>query len=69
MMNGNAKAARMINAIRKMFEEREFHVVVEKGKIWLYFWKERAGSKRLEKLPFDCWAEAWRFVKAVEISS
>ena len=53
----------MINSIRKMFEDHEFHVVVEKGKIWLYFWKECAGSKKLEKLPFDCWGKAWRFVK------
>lgn len=63
-MNGPAVTA-LIDQFRKVFEEREFHVVVEKGKIWLYFWKERNGSRFLDKLSFDCWAEAWRFTEKV----
>ena len=55
----------MLNEFRRIFAQHEFHVVVEKNKIWLYFWKERSGSKFLDKLDFDCWAAAYRFIKEV----
>lgn len=53
----------LTDSFRSMFAEKEFHTVIEKNKIWLYFWVDRRGSKCLDKLDFDNWNDAWDFVK------
>lgn len=54
---------KLIDYFRQLFGEKEFHVVVEKNLIWLYFWKEGRGSKYLDKLSFKSWNEALDFLK------
>lgn len=56
----------LIDKFRAMLALEEYHVVVEKNKVWLYFWKERSGSRYLHKEPFDTWNKAFDFVKEVK---
>tara|TARA_B100001146_G_C16092660_1_gene395762 strand:+ start:213 stop:383 length:171 start_codon:yes stop_codon:yes gene_type:complete len=53
----------LIDQFRAMLALKEFHVVVEKGKIWLYFWRERSDSRYLHKEPFDDWGEVFKFTE------
>ena len=61
MIIGSVEIVKLIDQFREIFAQKEFHVVVEKGKIWVYFWKERNGSNFIDKLDFDCWSEDFRF--------